>query len=417
MGKPSITITEYERLSVGPRRNLSKKTLSYEDSSKLSFLSINGDAIFTESKGKLIAKQWVGVVDLPDLSVEILPKTADLDSPQQSRTILLKMLKVAYGNSFSKELAIAGSVATDQFGLKESVIVWFIESFQRYADIGVTRSYQKKNMKRPFIKGRLLIGKTIGNQRSECPTMFNCRFSIFTEDNPINRVLKLCIRKMLGDTVLNTNKTQLSFFLDLLGGVGDIDLSSLGSERVVFTQLNQHAQESFSVALLYLNNQFATVSLGGVKMKMMLFDMNKLFELFVFKIAKRVWGPKAHYQYQKNYLLQGIDGQQSIQMRPDIVVENGKGVKVVIDTKWKIYDGIPFVADAYQMNAYATSIPGVKSIYLLYPLSKTSATKQTFKINLVSGDEKTINTQIVDLNQINNPSFAAKFGSLFPDIV
>ena len=68
-----------------------------------------------------------------------------------------------------------------------------------------------------------------------------------------------------------------------------------------------------------------------------------------------------------------IDSKKHISLRPDITIKENDGTLIILDTKWKIPQRFAKESDAYQMNAYSTSIPKVKEVVLLYPLVLHSA--------------------------------------------
>lgn len=113
-----------------------------------------------------------------------------------------------------------------------------------------------------------------------------------------------------------------------------------------------------------------TVNAGGIAMNVMLFDMNHLFELFMFKAIRQVYGSRVHYQSGNNYLVHSVDsGRNYIRLRPDIAIYSDSG-NYIIDTKWKMPISFAKESDIYQMNAYSTGIGKVERVFLLYP--KTS---------------------------------------------
>jgi 5-methylcytosine-specific restriction enzyme subunit McrC len=101
----------------------------------------------------------------------------------------------------------------------------------------------------------------------------------------------------------------------------------------------------------------------------LLFDMNLLFESYVGHYLKM-----NHNDVQlqdKTHHLACLNGSGKFQLKPDIVIDNGR---IVADTKWKLLDedkthqGVS-QADMYQLFAYGkkyTKSP-CKKLFLVYP--------------------------------------------------
>ena len=98
-----------------------------------------------------------------------------------------------------------------------------------------------------------------------------------------------------------------------------------------------------------------------------LFDMNKLYEKYVFLLLKK---------WEDEFLI-NILGQTNTPfwenkgIKPDIIIEprnsSSKLKKIIVDTKWKIlYDLTPSDVDLKQMYVYNMQFNAEKSI-LLYP--------------------------------------------------
>ena len=59
-------------------------------------------------------------------------------------------------------------------------------------------------------------------------------------------------------------------------------------------------------------------------------------------------------------------GQPPLAGRPDFVVRRDRGVRSVLDAKWKALDGPPPAADVHQALAYAAGL-GCRDVRLIYP--------------------------------------------------
>lgn len=109
----------------------------------------------------------------------------------------------------------------------------------------------------------------------------------------------------------------------------------------------------------------------------LLFPMNKLFEAYITALTRRaLMGTNLTVHAQSgflNCLIEGENGRESFQTKPDIRINDGQRTVMVVDTKWKrisnkIDDKKHGVsqADIYQMMAYARLYRPTE-VMLLYP--------------------------------------------------
>lgn len=116
-----------------------------------------------------------------------------------------------------------------------------------------------------------------------------------------------------------------------------------------------------------------TLNAGNIEMNIMLFDMNHLFELFMFKVIQQILGSKVRYQNSGHYLVKDEKTlRKYIKLRPDIIVHGNEGRDYILDTKWKLPSVFAKESDIYQMNAYSSGIGTATKVFLIYPETSNS---------------------------------------------
>ena len=125
-----LTICEYDRLYVRQNRNLKKKIISERDAAYLQQIVIDNNPIFAFGNRCLIAQKWVGVVALPDYTIEILPKIFDETSAEKSRDVLVRMLLVAHLSTNIRQMP--ASLSMKKQSLMEMLIETFLMELQTY---------------------------------------------------------------------------------------------------------------------------------------------------------------------------------------------------------------------------------------------------------------------------------------------
>jgi len=133
-----------------------------------------------------------------------------------------------------------------------------------------------------------------------------------------------------------------------------------------FDRKSQRYRIALEISRLILLNYSPDIRGGNHDVLAMLFDMNVLFEEFIFRQLKRL-------EYSENIEVIGqpsrkfwINPKSSRNLRPDILIQKD-GENIILDTKWKVLKRTsPSDNDLRQMYAYVNIFKATKSI-LIYP--------------------------------------------------
>jgi len=159
----------------------------------------------------------------------------------------------------------------------------------------------------------------------------------------------------------------------LFEDVEGIEITERTFSRLPYTRNTERYRRALQLARLIILNYSPDVRGGREDVLAILFDMNSLFERFVYVQLKRAEAKQAlrliSFKAQMSRRFWSADGIQK-SIRPDIVARIGTDPdyeRVVMDTKWKIPgDGKPGDADLQQMHAYNVQF-GARRSFLLYP--------------------------------------------------
>lgn len=411
-----LSIQEYDKLHVRESRNLNKHQISKDDASYLQKLIIDDMPVFKWGNRCLVAQQWVGVIDLPEFSIEILPKLAKECGIDECRDILTRMLLIIHQASSTKKLP--GSVRSKKNALTEVLISAFLTSLEKYLKQGMLSSYKKVQNNLDVVKGRIVFSKQF-NQNILSPTRFHCSYSKYVCDNDINQFFAICLDEMQRISRDNDNLRRIRLAKASFEGIEIIGVAKALSLKIVFNSTNNRAEEPYNLGFMFLSSNFMTINTGNIGMNVMLFDMNQLYEMFMFKAMRHVYGNRVQYQNSSHYLVRSEQsGRKHIKLRPDIIVRGGDSGDFVIDTKWKLPNGFSKESDIYQMNAYSTGIGSIAKVYLLYP--ETTST-ETFvgDYEFISQDEerRKLGIRSINLSLCTNwNAFLREIKAIFPEI-
>lgn len=362
--KPVVSMREYDRLRIREKRDLETMTISREDAECLRLLVLDDFPVFGVGNRCLIARQYVGVIELPDFAIEIMPKIYGEVSYEDLREVLLRMLLVSSQTGSFKKLQSSVSVVRSSFA--EMLIETFLRLANSYVSDGLLHDYQKLSRNINKVKGRILFNRQVTKNILN-PTRFYCRYSSYEFDNEINRFLACALRAARSMSHDQQNLAAIDSLLIAFEGVSKVSRDAALGYSIEFNSVNERVSDVYALGRLILENMSATITAGGVEMYTMLFDMNLLYERFMYRVCRLVYGRKVTYQKRGVHLVKRVsDGKGLVSLRPDLTLSTGDG-SWVLDTKWKTPKGFAKESDVYQMNAYATGISRVNRVMLLYP--------------------------------------------------
>jgi 5-methylcytosine-specific restriction enzyme subunit McrC len=133
-------------------------------------------------------------------------------------------------------------------------------------------------------------------------------------------------------------------------------------EKLVNDRKTQPYLRAIDIAKMIILNYSPNLNSGNDNMLTLLFDMNKLWEEYIYRILQKhkPTGYQVSFQNSDKFW-------EHKTIRPDIVITNEQDENFVIDTKWKIINANnPSDDDLKQMFTYNLHWEAEKSM-LLYP--------------------------------------------------
>lgn len=372
-----IRVAEFERLYYDDSKPFKQKhwdsLCRYRDKAGTNYFRILNKGIqFTN---------YVGVIQAGNLTIEVLPKTdrkktaaaniASAELEQQDKeerqgwhTILLQMLKEC-------RLLQVQQVDYASLNLKSnSILDIYIELFliqaEKLLHDGLTKKYRKEEGNLLAMKGQLLFAKNVSRNLVH-KERFYVRHTAYNRNNIYNQLLYKTLRliESISDNPLLLDKVN-RLLLDF-PEMPDCRVNAEIFEKLVFDRKTERYQEALLISKMLLLNYRPDITGGREHVIALLFDMNKLWEEFVYRRLKKAAGPgiRVERQAKKDFWHHTTLGYAKT-IRPDIVVHRGDK-RVVIDTKWKlIEDDRPGDEDLKQLFVYNLFWQADHSV-LLYP--------------------------------------------------
>lgn len=358
--KSIIQVFEHEQLKIGSKKHqLSKGQFKifqefFGDKGVPYFKLIHNGVQFTE---------YVGVIKIGNLTIEVLPKADKNESKQEWHSILIKMLK-------SVGLLKVHAPSSSTLSLKSNSILdlyfeLFINEVEYLIHRGLVKKYRKIETNSPALKGPIKFAKHI-----QLNVVHQERFyisqTVYDKDHLIHRILQKTIRLLqrINDNP-NLNGRLSSIGLDF-PEVEDIQVT----EKTFNFQLTRKTEayhNALEIAKLLLLNFHPDVSKGQNNVLALMFDMNLLWEKFVYiSLQKNLKKQDTVTEQSSKNFWKPNSGRKST-MKPDIVINKGKLNCVVLDTKWKAEKGgNPSPDDLRQLFVYKEFFKAQK-VALIYP--------------------------------------------------
>lgn len=318
---------------------------------------------------------YIGVVKVGDLTVQILPKLfKGEDYTRYKRVIAGNVLKMlSYAESLPiTEIDIA-DLDTEEFEFFE-VFVWlFAKNLAELIKSHLSREYVTRREALPYVRERIDIRRYANPARLH---IVPCIYHEFSVDNPLNRTLKYTCHLMFRMVRSTKNYRLLKFITNVLDPVTLIPVGIDEIDRISFNRLNQRFEPFIRICRIFLSHATLTLRASHEETFALLLPMEKLFEEFIVEVLRE--DPAYFFsrpvtilpQQQVGTLAESASGRGVFQLLPDIVIQD-RGALAIIDTKYKRLNLNKTwfdvkQPDMYQMYAYVTKTHASGAM-LLYP--------------------------------------------------
>jgi|JI10StandDraft_1071094.scaffolds.fasta_scaffold22180_3 5-methylcytosine-specific restriction enzyme subunit McrC len=319
----------------------------------------NQNLFFEVEHKRLRCKQYVGVVQVGSVTIEILPK-ADRDDDDYGRwhTALLTMLRKVHG--LRLHATEEADLALRQTNLMDLFLDAFVHEVRSLVHSGLVKKYHPQRSNQPTLKGRL-----------DFPNHFRLNFvhkerfavvhQAYDADHLLHSILKEALY-IVERTCLNAG---------IVGRAQDVNwafehiqqrtINAATFQRMRLDRKTAAYGSALQLAKLIILNHNPDLRSGREPVLSILFDMERLWEKFIHRLlaSNCSEGWNVVDQDRKAFW-------KDREIKPDLVFTNGKRT-VIGDTKWKVPDkDKPSLEDLRQMFAYNIRFVSERSL-LIYP--------------------------------------------------
>jgi 5-methylcytosine-specific restriction enzyme subunit McrC len=347
---------EHDRLVVG-EESFEKRHLN----ALLKLNELHDFEYFDSIPNGIKFKQYVGIIQVDNIAIEIFPKADRTGDESTWRDVLIQMLKTCrklkastYGDA---------NVNRQNLNLLEIYFSIFLNELSGLIQQGLIKKYRKESSNVNSLKGKILFSKNL-NKNLVHKERFFTEHQVYDKDHELHQILNsalIVVEQFTRGMYLfdHCKRVQLDF-----PDVSEIKITKKLLDDFQITRKTKAYSKAFEIARLILLNYSPDISSGNEKMLALLFDMNKLWEEYVLiKLREElkddryeIEGQERKYFWQYNYL------------QPDIVIKDKiLNETLIIDTKWKQPgNSSASINDLRQMYAYNRFWSASNAI-LLYP--------------------------------------------------
>lgn len=355
-----ITVLEHARLEVTEGGPFTQRHFD----AMVRYNQQHENRFFTPEYRRIKFNQYVGVIAVGGLTIEVLPKADAAEDDVKWQKALIEMLKVAHGLPLHE--AGLAQLALRRTSVLEYFLRLFVEEVQRLVHQGLVKRYRKQAGVTTALKGRLDLPRHIRHSivHKEC---FHVVHQVYDTDHFLHAILKqslALVEDVTRDPITMGLAKDVQWAFE---DVRDQRITGASFERLHLDRKTTTYTDALILAKLILLNYAPDVRGGGDHILSLLFDMNKLFELVVLRSLKRVAAERSGIAILGQNSREFWNGQK---IRPDILIEQDSVLRCIIDTKWKLpKEDRPADPDLKQMYVYNRQFGSAESV-LLYPGNK-----------------------------------------------
>ncbi len=350
---------------------------------------------------------WVGVIKYKKTHFQILPKLICDNNDIENKGNILKNL--IFMLSYTKNLDIKTTNDSRLSTAKNPFIEILIREYARSLFECLKRLTPKKYVRKEdnlnYLKGKLKFNENI---KYNCVnrTKFYCEYDEFSENNELNQLFLFVATCLYNITQNSYNKKTLKFIMNYYSDIKIVRFDKFKANKIKLTRNQELFKKPFNLAKIFVEKASVDLSKNKFENISLVWDMNKLFEEFVFEIMKKYKNEFGFEIFaQKGRKLLKGDNNKKRNTFVDIMVKKNK-CSFVIDTKYKHFRNVDDFSnnDVFQVSTYCL-LHNAHHAILLYP--QWGSTQPNVDDYFLNTDEN-----IKDEYKISFKTINLKYGNL-----
>jgi len=331
------------------------------------------DNYFKVGNKKLTFTQWVGVIQVGTLVIEVLPKADQnrySESPED-RSLSVEKWKGVLVDMLRKtgRIKVRTSENTDLSVRHQSLFdlyfQYYLDEVEQLIHRGLVKKYRREEKNRTALKGKLLFQKQVTSNAVH-KERFYTDAAEYDSRNDWNEILFAALKatgRMAQSGLLRARAQNLSLhFPDW----AELRFDAATFDRLHYDQKTLGYKQAITLARLILISLNPQIASGRERVVALLFDMNRLWEEWLLATyrstyredpAVQVLGKKRKRFWESEY------GNKVVET--DILIERNDR-RMILDAKWKTPGSLPSDNELKQMFAYNLTWNSQEA-WLVYP--------------------------------------------------
>lgn len=355
------------------------------------------DSVMKVTPNGIETTSWVGVIKYKNTHFQILPKliytkeyNEDYDEKTKEETKSNILKNLIFMLSYTKKLDIKTSnesrLSTAKNPFIEILIREYAKSLFECLKRLTPKRYVREEDNLNYLKGKIKFTENIRHNSSN-QAKFYCEYDEFSENNILNQLflfVSTCLYNISNDSY---NKKTLKFIMNYYADIKLVRFDRFKAEKIILSRNQELFKKPFKLAKMFVEKTSVDLSKNKFENITLIWDMNKLFEEFVFEIMKKFEGELGcKLVAQKGRRLLKNDTSKKRNTFVDIMVEKGDGEefeRIVLDTKYKKFVSSDDFsnADVFQVSTYCL-LHNAQHAILLYPKCGYNEPDRDFELNI-----------------------------------
>lgn len=363
----------------------------YLEKQKKSYLF---ETSYRKNKPGIKFNSYVGVITVKDLAIYVLPK-ADKDAEDAEGDKTLWQDRLTFMLSQVYKLKVQTTAPANLEWRPNVLLNIFLKKFLDEVAVllnrGLIKTYRKTDGNRTALKGKLLFNKQIAVNCVH-QERFYVRYTTYDYNHILNRIIRQALLAICDITNSSDIKGRATSTLFNFPELDEVAVTPELFSRLIFDRKSEDYRNVIKLAEMILLNYSPDLHHGNNHVWTLMFDMNKLWEEFVFvtlqrKLTGKLTECKVTEQDSRDFWNRTDPNKtKTKKVRADIVISTNDG-RFVLDTKWKTpyykdSSGNVDISDSdlHQMYVYShiykmdkgknSDEKEVKRVALLYPRCK-----------------------------------------------
>ena len=351
----TITVYEHQVLKLGDLNNGVRFDL-HTLTALQAFHGLKGVPYYSLGYNSVRFNSHVGILQAGAVMIEVLPKADAMGNDAAWREALIGMLLTV--QNFDVSAPSRSNLSIKPNSILDLYFQLFINELEHLIRLGLIKTYKPIERNQMAFKGALLIGKDLQHNLVHRERFFT-RHHTYDTEHLLHQLLwasLLLIKEHNNSQALQSRIRQVILHFP--------EQDKLVIRESLFARVKPDRktapyQKALSIAKMLLLNYHPDVRQGRSHVLALLFDMNDLWEKFVFKtLSRHLILPGINVsvkgQQRKNFW-KPKNGYDAF-MKADIILEyqwKGQQQCVILDTKWKNLNGYnPSPEDLRQLYVY-----------------------------------------------------------------